>query len=159
MSILRVYCDGSCFPNPGKGGWGWTTLHDGQFDSGGADPTTNQIMELTAVVRAIRSLYAPGVGITVVSDSMYVIKGATSWSKNWARNGWRNSQGSPVKNRPLWEELIGALKNRPILFEWVKGHSGDPGNEEADRLATAASGAPPELIARCKEFYHGKPRV
>lgn len=154
MELIKCWTDGACFPNPGRGGWGWTTLQ-GQEGSGGIDPTTNQIMEMTAAVEAIRTLYVPGRPLLVISDSQYVIRGATEWSKTWLTNGWRNSKKQPVANQPLWRELLDLLEGKPIKFEWVRGHTGDPGNEEADRLATLASGASQALIARCKHRYHG----
>jgi ribonuclease HI len=153
--VQRVWTDGACFPNPGRGGWAWTCL-DGRQDFGGLDHTTNQVMELTAAVRAITDLWVPNKTLVVISDSQYVIKGATNWSKGWVQNGWRNSAGQPVANQPLWKNLLEVLAARPgVIFQWVKGHSGDPGNEEADRLATHGSGADKALIEKCASGWHG----
>lgn len=154
MKVLKVWTDGACFPNPGSGGWGWTTLA-GESGSGSAHPTTNQIMELTATIKAIETLANTGAALLIISDSMYVIKGATIWSQTWVKNGWKNSKNQPVANRELWERLLALLKKSVVKFQWVKGHSGDLGNDEADRLATIASGATPEIIAQCSRRWHG----
>lgn len=153
--VIKVWTDGACFPNPGAGGWAWTTLQ-GQQESGGKNPTTNQVMELTAAIMAIKGLRNPGIDIELISDSMYVIKGATVWSLSWIRNGWRNSKGQPVANKELWVELLELLWETNVTFRWVKGHSGDAGNEAADVLATEASGANAQLIEKCRAGWHGE---
>jgi ribonuclease HI len=133
-----VYTDGSCRGNPGPGGWGWATV-DGRSASGGEAHTTNQRMEIYAVVEALRSLDGP---VHVVSDSTYVVNCFKQrWWAGWQRKGWRNSQGKPVANRDLWEALFAlALEGgRPVTFEWVKGHSGHPMNDLVDLLATEAA--------------------
>jgi ribonuclease HI len=131
---LRIYTDGACSGNPGPGGWAWASSSDHQ-DSGGEADTTNNRMELTAVLRAIEANPGP---LTVVMDSTYVKNGLESWSKGWVRNGWRTKSGDPVKNRDLWQELLATVDARPageVDFEWVKGHSGDAMNDLVDQLA------------------------
>jgi ribonuclease HI len=140
--ILRtVYTDGACSGNPGPGGWAWAIAPRGEISDSGAEPaTTNQRMELQAVLSAIRTL-APEPGpIEVVSDSQYVVKCFTEgWWQGWLRRGWKNSQRQPVANRDLWEPLIELVRERgDITFRWVRGHTGDPMNELVDVLAVAA---------------------
>jgi ribonuclease HI len=132
---LRVYTDGACSGNPGPGGWGWASTFD-HHDSGGDPATTNNKMELTAVLRAIEANPGP---LVVVMDSTYVKDGLERWSANWRRNGWRTKAGEPVKNRELWEPLIAVrdARRHELGFEWVKGHSGDPMNDFVDELAVA----------------------
>ncbi|MDE0613551.1 MAG: ribonuclease HI [bacterium] len=131
-----VYTDGACRGNPGPGGWAWV-VPDGQSASGGAPQTTNQRMELTAVLEAVRSVEGP---LQVFSDSTYVVNCFRDrWWEGWIRRGWRNSQKKPVANRDLWEPLIELVLAREIEFAWVKGHSGNRWNDEADRLATEAA--------------------
>ncbi len=133
-----VYTDGSCLGNPGPGGWAWA-VDGGPSDSGGEPHTTNQRMEVTAVIRALESLPGP---LHVMSDSTYVVNCFEQrWWAGWLRRGWRNSQGKPVANRDLWELLLPlALESdRPITFGWVKGHSGDRMNDVVDLLAIQAA--------------------
>ncbi len=134
MTALRIYTDGACSGNPGPGGWAWASSAD-HHASGGEPDTTNNRMELTAVLRAIEDNSG---SLVVVMDSTYVKNGLESWSKGWVRNGWKTKAGEPVKNRDLWEELLAVLADRPrgeVSFEWVKGHSGDLMNELVDGLA------------------------
>jgi ribonuclease HI/uncharacterized phage-like protein YoqJ len=132
---LRVYTDGACSGNPGPGGWAWASS-PAHHDSGGAPDTTNNKMELTAVLRAIEANPGP---LTVVMDSTYVKDGLEKWSINWERNGWLTRDRQPVKNRELWEPLVALVRSRrhELDFEWVKGHSGDPMNDLVDELAVA----------------------
>ncbi len=133
-----VYTDGSCLGNPGPGGWAWA-VEGGPSDSGGEPRTTNQRMEVTAVVRALRALDGP---VHVVSDSTYVVNCfKQNWWAGWQRRGWRNSQGKPVANQDLWRELLPLVleSGRPVSFEWVKGHSGHSMNDLVDLLATQAA--------------------
>lgn len=154
--IIKVWVDGACFPNPGKGGWAWTCL-DGREDSGNSNYTTNQIMELTATIKAIESLCSENKKLLIFSDSLYVINGATRWYKSWITNGWKNSKKQPVANQDLWIKLLYLLKKTDgTSFQWVKGHSGNQGNEEADRLATLASKAEESLIKKCQKAWHSK---
>lgn len=127
-----VYTDGACSGNPGPGGWGWV-IPDGEAAFGGAEETTNQRMELTAALEAVKTLPGP---LHIVSDSTYVVNCfRDSWWKGWLKRGWKNSQKKPVANRDLWEPLIELYQQRDLTFEWVKGHSGDRWNDRADELA------------------------
>jgi ribonuclease HI len=133
---LEVWTDGACSGNPGPGGWAWVT-QDGRQGSGGAPATTNQRMEIQAALEAVQTLGGP---LIVVSDSTYVVNCfRDSWWKGWLARGWVNSAKKPVANRDLWEPLITLVRDREdIAFRWVKGHSGDPMNDLADRLAVEA---------------------
>jgi ribonuclease HI len=136
---LEVWTDGACSGNPGPGGWAWAT-QDGRQASGGARATTNQRMEIQAVLEAVTSLDAP---LTVVSDSTYVVNCfRDAWWRGWLARDWVNSAKKPVANRDLWEPLITVFRERDgISFRWVKGHSGDPMNDLVDRLAVEAGRA------------------
>jgi ribonuclease HI len=136
--VTVVYTDGSCLGNPGRGGWAWA-VDGGPSDSGGEARTTNQRMEVTAVLRALQSLTGP---LHVVSDSTYVVNCFRNrWWVGWKRRGWRNAQGKPVANQDLWKELLDLAldPSRPVTFEWVKGHSGDRMNDVVDLMATQAA--------------------
>ena len=138
---LTVFTDGACSGNPGPGGWGWAVAPDGEPNgSGGERATTNQRMELTAVLEALRTL-DPTVGpIEIVSDSTYVVNCFRDrWWVNWERNGWRNAKKQPVANDDLWRPLIELVRAGDVTFRWVKGHSGDAMNDLVDRLAVAAT--------------------
>jgi ribonuclease HI len=133
-----VYTDGACIGNPGPGGWAWAVV-DGPYASGAEPQTTNQRMEITAVVRALESLAGP---VLVMSDSTYVVNCFRDrWWEGWRRRGWRNSAGKPVANRDLWEPLLALALDpaRAVRFGWVKGHSGDTMNDRVDFLATEAA--------------------
>ena len=137
-ALTVVFTDGSCRGNPGPGGWAWL-VDGGPSDSGGEPHTTNQRMEVTAVVRALQALPGP---LHVVSDSTYVVNCFKDrWWAGWQRRGWRNTQGKPVANQDLWKELIPLVleSGRPVTFEWVKGHSGHRMNDLVDLLATQAA--------------------
>lgn len=137
-----AYVDGACLGNPGPGGWGvFIQRADGQHLelSGREDPSTNNKMELMAAITAIERT-PPGEATTVVTDSQYVKQGITTWIHGWKRKHWRTSTGDPVKNKELWQRLDAAvIRHGAIHWKWVKGHSGNPGNERADRLATSAA--------------------
>lgn len=135
-----VYTDGACSGNPGPGGWAWAVAPEGATQrSGGEAATTNQRMELFAVLDAIRTLGTDGQPVHVVSDSTYVVNCfRDGWWRKWKRNGWKNSQKQPVANVDLWEPLIALVEERTVSFEWVKGHSGDAMNDLVDQLAVAA---------------------
>jgi len=138
-----VYTDGACSGNPGPGGWAWAIAPTGERqDSGGERQTTNQRMELVAVLNALRTLGAQAGAIEVVSDSQYVVKCFNdAWWEGWLRRGWKNSQRQPVANRDLWEPLINLVRERgDVTFRWVRGHNGDPMNDLVDALAVAAIG-------------------
>jgi len=134
---LEVWTDGACSGNPGPGGWAWAT-EDGRLASGGAAATTNQRMEITAALEAVRALDGP---LVVVSDSTYVVNCFRDvWWCGWLERGWVNSAKKPVANRDLWEPLVEAVvASGTTSFRWVKGHSGDPMNDLVDRLAVAAA--------------------
>jgi ribonuclease HI len=132
-----VYTDGACSGNPGPGGWAWA-VDGGPQDSGGEAHTTNQRMELTAALEAVRGLPGP---LCVVSDSSYVVNCFRDrWHEGWKRRGWKNSAGKPVANRDLWEPLSDeVLRKGDVRFRWVKGHSGDRMNDLVDLLAVQAA--------------------
>jgi len=135
---LLIYTDGACRGNPGPGGWAWA-IDANRFDSGAAAKTTNQRMELRAVMEAVRA--HPG-EIEIRSDSTYVVNCFRDrWYEGWFRRGWKNSQRQPVANRDLWEPLLEMALPRAgeITWSWVKGHSGDPMNDLVDRLAVEAA--------------------
>ena len=134
---LEVYTDGACSGNPGPGGWAWV-VSDGRQGSGAEDPSTNQRMEIRAALEAVRSLSGP---LLVVSDSTYVVTCfRDGWWRRWRENDWVSTAKKPVANRDLWEPLIDLVAAREdVAFRWVKGHSGDPMNDLADRLAVAAA--------------------
>lgn len=137
---VHVWSDGACRGNPGPGGWGALIRVSGRPDvevSGGEAATTNNRMELRAVVEALRSLPA-GSEITVHADSTYVLNGITRWLAGWRRNGWLTGSKQPVKNVDLWQDLDEQANRHTVDWQWVKGHAGDPGNERADALANAA---------------------
>lgn len=134
--LTQVYTDGACSGNPGPGGWAWA-VPGGPFASGAAAHTTNQRMEIQAVLEALRALDGR---VEVVSDSTYVVHCFRDrWYEGWRRRGWTNSQKKPVANRDLWEPLIDLyLARGDVTFRWVKGHSGDPMNDLVDGLAVEA---------------------
>ncbi|SRR5581483_7269168 len=132
-----VYTDGACSGNPGPGGWAWA-VEDGPFASGAEPHTTNQRMEITAALEAVRDLEGP---LVVVSDSTYVVNCfRDSWWKGWLARGWTNASRKPVANRDLWEPLVELFRTRgDIEFRWVKGHGTDVMNNLVDALAVKAA--------------------
>ncbi|NBV81820.1 MAG: ribonuclease HI [Actinobacteria bacterium] len=141
MTLRVVYTDGACSGNPGPGGWAWAVAPTGDPQgSGGESSTTNQRMELLAVLNALRVLGTQAGAIEVVSDSQYVVKCFNeAWWEGWLRRGWKNSQRQPVANRDLWEPLINLVRERgDVTFRWVRGHNGDSMNELVDALAVSA---------------------
>ncbi|MCA3244296.1 MAG: ribonuclease HI [Alphaproteobacteria bacterium] len=139
LPVAEAYTDGACSGNPGPGGWAYLIKAGGQVReaSGGAAATTNNQMELTAVIELLQSLPQPH-ALTIHTDSQYVLKGFTEWLPGWRRKGWRTAQGKPVENRALWEALQAAAAPHKLAWVWVKGHAGNPLNERVDRLAVAA---------------------
>lgn len=134
--IVNIYADGGCRGNPGPGGWG-VVLQAGELEKelwGGEPDTTNNRMELTAVIRALEALKGQTTA-HVHTDSQYVQKGISEWIHNWKRNGWRTADKKPVKNADLWQVLDDLAKGHQIKWIWVKGHAGHAGNERADTLA------------------------
>lgn len=138
--IRVIYTDGACSGNPGPGGWAWAMAPGGEPNgSGGATKTTNQRMELQAVLEALRAIDPREDPVEIVSDSTYVVNCfKDKWYIGWQRNGWRNSKRQPVANDDLWRPLIDLALSGPVSFRWVKGHSGDPMNDLVDALAVAA---------------------
>tara|TARA_X000001036_G_C20225136_1_gene621460 strand:+ start:144 stop:587 length:444 start_codon:yes stop_codon:yes gene_type:complete len=133
---VKIYTDGACRGNPGPGGWGAILDYQGHIKeiSGYSEETTNNIMELTAVIRALEALKSSCI-IVVTTDSKYVKNGITEWIHNWKNNGWKTANKKPVKNKDLWIALDEVSKNHSIDWQWIKGHSGHPQNERADELA------------------------
>jgi len=131
-----VYTDGACKGNPGPGGWGaWLRWGDHERELFGGDAsTTNNRMELTAVIEALSALRRRCT-VTIHTDSEYVRKGITEWIGNWKARGWKTADRKPVKNIELWQRLDALVQRHEVHWRWVKGHSGDPGNERADELA------------------------
>ena len=133
---VEIYTDGACKGNPGPGGWGaWlkSGMHHKEL-FGGETQTTNNRMELTAVIEALGSLKRPS-KVKLHTDSQYVKNGISVWIHDWKRRGWRTADKKPVKNEDLWRKLDDAVQGHDIEWIWVKGHAGDPGNERADGLA------------------------
>lgn len=132
-----IYCDGACSGNPGPGGWGCLIESGGETReySGGAARTTNNKMELQALIEGLK--VTPDGSLKIVTDSEYVVKGATQWMRGWKRNGWKTAAKQPVKNQEFWEEIDALLQGRTVRFEWVKGHAGHAQNERCDELARA----------------------
>ena len=137
MPEVEIYTDGACSGNPGAGGWG-AILRYGSVEkelSGGESDTTNNRMELTAVIEALKALKKP-CNIVIYTDSRYVMDGVNEWMPNWKINGWRTSnKKTPVKNVDLWQSLESLLEIHKIKWVWVKGHNGHPENERVDKLA------------------------
>jgi len=131
-----IHTDGACSGNPGPGGWGAVLQYGGTVKElkGGAPLTTNNQMELTAVIRALEALKQPS-RVRLYTDSQYVQKGINQWIHSWKRNGWRTTDKKDVKNKALWVELDELRNKHRIEWHWVKGHAGHPENERADALA------------------------
>ena len=135
--MIKVFTDGACSGNPGIGGWGVVILindSDPIFLKGGEIQTTNNRMELTATIKALKYFKEHQL-ITLITDSKYVKDGIKSWIANWKKNGWRTTSKKPVKNKELWVELESQISKHNITWKWVKGHAGDRYNEKADFLA------------------------
>jgi len=135
--MIKVFTDGACSGNPGIGGWGVVILindSDPIFLKGGEIQTTNNRMELTATIKALKYFKEHQL-ITLITDSKYVKDGIKSWIANWKKNGWRTTSKKPVKNKELWVELDSQISKHNITWKWVKGHAGDRYNEKADFLA------------------------
>jgi|TARA_Y100000590_G_C15582910_1_gene963040 ribonuclease HI len=138
MKEIIIYSDGACKHNPGVGGWGVLLIYEKYQKEicGGDLNTTNNQMELTAAIEGLKNLDEP-CKVKLHTDSKYVMDGITSWIHNWKKNNWKTSSKKPVKNKDLWIELDKLTSVHDIEWVWVKGHSGDPGNERADELANA----------------------
>lgn len=137
VTTVDIYTDGACSGNPGPGGWGAVLRyggHEKELCGGDPGPTTNNRMELMAPIQALESLKRPVV-VRMHTDSTYVRDGITRWLPRWQRNGWLTAGRQPVKNADLWRRLDTAVRRHEVHWHWVKGHSGHPENERADRLA------------------------
>ena len=139
MNKITIYTDGACSGNPGKGGWGAVLIQNKEenYLSGSNKFTTNNQMELTATIEALKSIVKPS-NITLYTDSQYVKNGITSWIFNWKKNGWKTANKKIVANKDLWIELDKYVDFHSVDWFWVKGHSGDHYNEIADELAVKA---------------------
>jgi ribonuclease HI len=134
--VVHIYSDGACKGNPGAGGWGALLISGGHRKEicGGEPNTTNNRMEMLAVIRALEMLKRPST-VQVHTDSQYVQKGVSEWLPGWKKRGWRTAAGKPVKNQDLWQELDDLSQKHHIEWNWVRGHAGHPENERADALA------------------------
>lgn len=134
---MIIYTDGACKGNPGPGGWAAILSYNGHEKqlSGGEDNTTNNRMEMTAVLRALQTLKKERCRLRIFTDSQYVMRGMTEWLPGWRAKNYRRGTKNPVLNADLWEELAAAAAPHIIDWQWVRGHSGEPGNEQADALA------------------------
>ena len=154
MKEVTIYTDGACRGNPGPGGWGvW--LQSGEHSKelfGGAGNTTNNRMELTAAIRGLQALNQRCT-VALYTDSEYVRKGITEWIDGWKRKGWKTAARKPVKNADLWRELDELAASQDVEWHWVKGHSGDVGNEKADELANQGIDA---LLASGSDIFENK---
>ena len=142
MKQVEIYTDGACKGNPGPGGWG-ALLRMGAVEkemSGAEADTTNNRMEMTAVIRAIAALKEP-CSVTLYTDSKYVIDGITKWIFGWIKKGWVNAKKEPVANEDLWREMMIVMKPHKIDWQWVRGHNGHAENERVDKLASDAASA------------------
>jgi len=133
---VQIYTDGACRGNPGVGGWGATLSYNGKLKEiyGGEQATTNNRMEMMAVIKALGALTKAS-EVTLHSDSKYVLQGINDWMPNWKKKNWKTAAKKPVKNVDLWKQIDQLMQGHNIDWVWVKGHSGNPGNERADELA------------------------
>jgi len=138
MKAVVIYTDGACRGNPGPGGWGAVLRFNGHERQlhGGETATTNNRMELMAAIQALEMLREPCT-ITLFTDSKYVMQGLTEWLPQWRKRNWKTADKKPVKNQDLWQRLDAAATRHRVEWRWIKGHSGDEGNELADQLANA----------------------
>ena len=136
MQEVEIFTDGACKGNPGPGGWGVVLRYKGQTKTlkGAEADTTNNRMELTAALEGLKSLKRP-CKVSLTTDSEYVRKGITEWIHGWKQKGWRTASKQPVKNADLWRELDEQVNRHKVTWQWVRGHTGHPGNERADQLA------------------------
>ena len=134
--LVEIFCDGACSGNPGPGGYG-SILRYGKVVkelNGGSANTTNNRMEMTAAIEALRLLKRPS-SVVITTDSQYLVKGMTEWIGGWQRKGWINSKKEPVVNRDLWEHLLALTSSHTVQWKWVRGHAGHAENERCDQLA------------------------
>tara|TARA_A200000113_G_C8766967_1_gene323044 strand:+ start:226 stop:660 length:435 start_codon:yes stop_codon:yes gene_type:complete len=140
MSKIIIYTDGACSGNPGPGGWG-ALLRYGEHEkelSGGEEDTTNNRMEMMAVIKALEALKGDGKSVELYTDSKYVMDGVNQWLEGWKAKGWKTASKKPVKNQDLWERIDSLIQVHNVTFFWVKGHDGNPDNERVDKLAVQA---------------------
>lgn len=139
MKNIEIFTDGACSGNPGLGGWGAVLRYKGAEKelSGSKENTTNNRMELTAVIEALNALKEP-CQVHITTDSQYVMKGATVWLSDWVKNSWRTASKKPVKNSDLWQDFFHLNKKHTLTWQWVKGHQGHEENERCDLLARQA---------------------
>ncbi|MEQ9096987.1 MAG: ribonuclease HI [Phycisphaerales bacterium] len=141
LPMVELYTDGACSGNPGPGGWAYILRHPGSGSEkeacGGEKATTNNRMELMAVIRGLEALARP-TRVELYSDSQYVLKGLKEWMASWKKRGWKTASKQPVKNQDLWMRLDELMVEHALSFHWVRGHNDHPENERADRLAVAA---------------------
>jgi ribonuclease HI len=145
LPFVQLFSDGACRGNPGPGGWAYILRHPAtgteKEGAGGEPHTTNNRMELMAVIAGLEALQRRS-RVDVVTDSKYVAQGCAEWLAGWKRNGWRRREGKnwkPVKNQELWQRLDGLLAEHEVTFRWIRGHAGHPENERCDELAVAAA--------------------
>jgi len=134
--VVEIYTDGACKGNPGPGGWGALMIYKGHRRElhGGEPQTTNNRMELMAVIQALMALTRP-CRIKLTTDSKYVMQGMQQWLAGWKARGWKTANKQPVKNQDLWQQLDELVQKHQVQWQWVRGHTGHPGNERADELA------------------------
>lgn len=141
MPTVHLYTDGACSGNPGPGGWAYILKHPAsgkeRKDAGAEEETTNNRMELRAVIEGLGALTRP-TRVELTSDSQYVLKGLKEWMKGWKAKGWKTADKKPVKNRDLWETLDALTQQHQLNFHWIRGHQGHAENEECDRMAVEA---------------------
>lgn len=139
--MVEMYTDGACSGNPGPGGWAFILRHPSSGSektaNGGEKATTNNRMELMAVIRGLEALAKPS-RVELYSDSQYVLKGLNEWMASWKKRGWKTASKQPVKNQDLWMELDELMQKHTLSFHWVRGHNDHPENERADKLAVEA---------------------
>lgn len=140
LKQVKLYTDGACLGNPGVGGWAALLIYQGQHKifSGASADTTNNQMELQAVIEGLKRLREP-VAVDIYTDSKYVKDGMESWLKKWQANHWKTASRKPVKNKQLWQDLLDVAERHELSWHWVKGHAGDPLNEEVDEAARLAA--------------------
>ena len=136
-NLIYIYTDGCCKGNPGPGGWGAILIYNNNRKEiyGGEENTTNNRMELTAVIKALELIKNPNIPILITTDSQYVKNGVETWIHNWKKNNWRTASKSAVKNNDLWKQLDELIHQYSVAWKWVKSHNGHPENERVDQLA------------------------
>lgn len=139
-NTINLYTDGACSGNPGPGGWGALLRWNGHEKelSGGEKDTTNNRMEMMAVIEGLKAIKKEGANVHIFTDSKYVMDGVTKWLPGWKAKGWKTAAKKPVKNEDLWKEIDSLIRVHSVDFTWVKGHAGHPENEYVDKLAVSA---------------------